>query len=445
MENLTKEYKVARHVPGYDPAADLTDVEYYDESGKRTEGPEKLLEPRFRLLWFQRYLAEYGGAGMVDDSNVYLVPEANTVIATATVMLNDKVVAKACAGTMHTTADPSVWQSVATQAKGRALAYAGFGTVDAYRPRTERKVANFQESNLRACDYDPAGDIIALPDKDGKPTEVYLNVQYRIHWFNQWLDKQRLVGCIDASEIRYDPIAKMFVATAKVYIDGELVAVSTAARPFDPATAVTEPPVMLASTAAVGRALANAGFGITSNGIDDGRNGNAVPCDAGVKVAPGEAGPEVRPVYQKVYEGAGLARTPKLPPREAPAPENNEPAAPTKKKPGRKPRAATATPAEQDTTPTEQDTPKSEGTAQLPTATREPTQPVTDITAGLPPMPKDEAMKFVMPVGANKGKTLAEILGMAGGINSIKFYASSKFNNPKYVDLARAAKAVMAE
>lgn len=440
MDNINKDYLPARHVPGYDPAADLVDVQYYDEAGKGTDNTEKLLEPRFRLLWFQRYLAEFGASGLVDDSDVYLVPEAKTVIAKAAISINGKCVAKACAGTMHTTADPTIWPAVATQAKGRALAYAGFGTVDAYRPQGTPKAASFQESKLRDCDYDPAKDIIGLPDKDGNPTDAYLNVQYRVHWFNQWLDKVRLTGCIDGSDIRYDPIAKMFVATARVYIDDELVAVSSAARPFDPDTAITEPPVLMVATAAVGRALANAGFGITSNGMDDGRKGNEVPCDAGVKVAPSEVGPEVRPVYQKVYEGAGMPRTPSLPPRETPA---DQPVAPTRKKPGRKPKAVQeAAEASPVTTITEQ---TAREPSEVPVEDKEPVCQADGITAGLPPMPREEALRFVMPVGENKGKTLGEILGMANGPRSLHFYASDKFTNPKYVDLARAAKAVIAD
>ena len=113
----------------YNPENDMIRVTSFD-------GKEKTyLEVRYRVRWFHEYCDENGILGRIDDSDVRFVPEAGLLIATAAVYMNDKEVGKSAAGICLNGLDPlragTIVQTIATQAKGRALANAGFGTISA--------------------------------------------------------------------------------------------------------------------------------------------------------------------------------------------------------------------------------------------------------------------------------------------------------------------------
>lgn len=420
-----------RNVQGYDPAQDLSDVLYYNKEGVPGE-PEKLLETKYRVLWFHHYLAEKGYEGVINDADIVYLPDAKLVVAKATVCINGEIVGKSCGGAFYTpliaAQDPGIWQSVATCAKGRALGNAGFATANCFEGAASEVAGRIQASTIRDCDYDPAHDLIAIPQADGRE-EAYLNVNRRVLWFTRYLAAHKLSGYIDDSDVRFDPEAKMLIATARVVIDHNVVGQSSAARAYDPdapAMFGMEAPILSACTAAKGRALANAGFGIVASGLEDGAE---IPCEGGIKVTRDEMGTHVLHVYQKAVEGVNTPNRPNLPPREEPV--EDTPTAPPKaagKKKGEKPK-----PKEAD----EEAAPATEPPASEP----EPVagfEPMSD-----PEMPRDEALKFVVPIGIFKGQTLEAVLALPDGEAQLHTFAT--ITNPKYADLRVAAKAVTAK
>jgi len=117
----------------YDPEKDLITVQY-DEK----QPAELYLEVKNRVFWFNKYCEEKGLRGLIDESQIQFVPEMNMVAVTAKVFIDDKLVAAAVAGRPFVPGDNenncTLIQTVATTAKGRALADAGFGTIGASIP-----------------------------------------------------------------------------------------------------------------------------------------------------------------------------------------------------------------------------------------------------------------------------------------------------------------------
>lgn len=102
------------------------------DSMRGDDSKQMYLEVKFRVLWFLTYCAENGLTGVIDESRIVYIPETKMFQATATVSINGEVVGTGIAGKSYVYDDDrcsqTVIQDVATTAKGRALANAGFGT-----------------------------------------------------------------------------------------------------------------------------------------------------------------------------------------------------------------------------------------------------------------------------------------------------------------------------
>ena len=435
--------KIVRNCMGYNPAEDLIEVAYEGQESK-----ELFLKVQNRVLWFHQYLMERGLPGVIDDSETWYIPGAKLLLAKAEVSINGQVVGRACAGTYYSpeigAQDPTICQTVATQAKGRALANAGFGTADCVeQPKAEDFPFPYKASSIRQCGYNPRPDMMLLPGENGTQTP-YLGVKYRVRWFNTYVAETCLVSAgssyIDDSEVWYDETTRLLNARAKVYMNGKVAGSSCASIPYDPnvPSMVDNGVVMRVCTQAKGRALANAGFGVVASALEDGRE--PAPCDSGVKITAGPDGkPAVKPLYQSAAQPA---------PETAKDGANAQPAeAPDEEvKRGRGRRSTKKAQAEEaEPKPAAKTTDDPVAPAAVETVPAP--QPETAQTAqpqaapSLPPMPVEEALAYVMPMGGFKGLTLGEVWGKDQKI--VRFYASDKFTNARYTDLKRAAIAVV--
>ena len=129
----------------------------------------------------------------------------------------------------------------------------------------------------KTCKYDPTKHLVKLTDQNGN-SSLYLKVSERVEWFNVWADENGLhLGdyTIDNSEVFVE--GSKVKCKAYIKIHDAVVSAAIGSCPSDNPKADE-----LAATAALGRALANIGFGTTFDG------GNAVlrevPCDAGISV-----------------------------------------------------------------------------------------------------------------------------------------------------------------
>lgn len=436
-----------RYTPNYDPATDLVMSQFAG-----SDQDELFLQVRHRLLWFHKYLEWAGKTGHVDDSELTYDPESKMMFAKASVYIDGKLAGRSCAGMYYNPAfgkgDRTIGQTVATMAKGRALAHAGFGAVDALahpaQPIPDN--AEVKQSGIRRCDYDPVltGELCVL--EDGKAP--YLNIRFRTYWFHQYVRQLAKMGMlsgesyIDDSDVCFVPEANLLIAKAKVVINGQVVGESSGSRPFDPDDPAlynkrsadldkddeeSDLPVLMVCTSAYGRALANAGFGVTSNVLEDGSDVN---CDTGIRVSKQPDGQlTVAPLYQVKGSGTGgegPAAKEETPTAKDAKPEKTQPA--EKRKGGRRRK-----PKEEKSTPTDAAAGANEDALTA--------QPDGKDEGALTEMPFEEASKFVVPYGGCKGLTVEEALGKDERI--IRFYASDVFNNPELVDLKRASIAVL--
>lgn len=471
-----------RFTPNYDPADDMVVSQFAGEDQE-----ELFLKVRHRLLWFHEYLRSHGLTGRVDDSELSYDPEARLILAKASVYIDGKLTGRSCAGMYYNPAfgksDLSIGQTVATMAMGRALSHAGFGTVDAitHNVLPNPVAQNAKRSTIRACDYDPTMTG-ALTELDGTP---FLNVRFRTYWFHQYIRQLAQMGIltgesyIDDSDVTFSPESKLLFARAKVVINGQVVGESAGSRPYDPEDPAyfnqrvavspdqeeekSDLPVLMVCTSAYGRALSNAGFGVTADTVGDGEEKE---CDAGIRVVRTDGELSVAPLYKEKGSAAAHAEQPvEAPAADVPAEQPAEPPAPSapteqlltgapqKPKRGRKPRKPVEQPTEPPAAKQEVPTPavpaapgKTEEPADLPHEDK-PEEPVKAPTADnfwgdLPEMPYEEAMAFIMPLGGMQGKTMAEAVKLAP--QTVAFYAGPLFHNKKLVDLRRAAIAVLA-
>lgn len=113
----------------YKPEEDLI-LLTYEENGRE----ELYLEVKYRVKWFHQYCLENNLSGFIDDSEVLYIPEAQMFLATASVYIDNTLVGKSSAGVPYSANNPNASkvaiQTAATCAKGRALANAGFGTIN---------------------------------------------------------------------------------------------------------------------------------------------------------------------------------------------------------------------------------------------------------------------------------------------------------------------------
>ncbi len=238
-------------------------------------------------------------------------------------------------------------------------------------------------SQYRGCHYEPKEDLIRLTQEVGgaKSETLYLEVRNRVLWFNEYLHETKQNGYIDDSEIRFIPEANMLVATATVYINGEIAGRASVGRTPDP-----NDHQLVASmcTQAKGRALSNAGFGTVDCGV---------PENAPLAEAPVPAG-----------NGAGLD-----------APESGDTSVDAPKKRGRKPKAEHP-PVEPADTP-------------------------ATVATGITTL--EEALNYQMPFGPYKGQTMGML--RVQNPNTLQFYASDEFSNDRYPEIQQAAKIICSQ
>ena len=174
---------------------------------------------------------------------------------------------------------------------------------------------------IRNCGFNPVSHMM----NKGSDTEPswYLLIMWRVAWFNAYCAEHGITGMIDDSEIQLvgTSPALFWQATAKVYMDGKLVAQSTAATPVVGSDGMIDSSAcQTAGTYAKGRALANLGFG-TEAVLDElnllpaeaASELNSIGCDAGINPAmfgtpnaapvpnptPAPAPASAAPVYQQ--------------------------------------------------------------------------------------------------------------------------------------------------
>lgn len=140
---------------------------------------------------------------------------------------------------------------------------------------------NDQKLNIRKCSFEPENYLIEIDSMRGDGTkEKYLKVQYRILWFNIYCAENGIFGFIDTSDVKYHSETGMYLAWATICMDGCNVAKAVAALPYTAENASSV--VMSVTTKAIGRALANCGFGTAMCALEDGDDGQ--PCDSGIPV-----------------------------------------------------------------------------------------------------------------------------------------------------------------
>lgn len=234
--------------------------------------------------------------------------------------------------------------------------------------------------NLRQCGFDPMASMITITYEEQNKNELYLEVKSRQQWFLQYCEENSIDGVIDDSDICYIPEAAMWVATASVFMNGALAGKSSAGvSATDPAKAHIA--VQTACTFAKGRALAACGFN-TFGASYTPEDGDAFPCDGGIVISGGQV---IRDPFNPMM--VQFQRD-----------DNDETAAPPKV---------------------------------APRATQK-----AEITY-------EDALKFVLPFGSMKGKTLSEVLGEKP--SQISFYASDAFaGNGTGAEVKRMSQIILA-
>lgn len=130
--------------------------------------------------------------------------------------------------------------------------------------------------------FNPNSNLIDIQGLDGNE-QKYLEVKYRVEWFNRYCEENGISGFIDESEIAYNEQCRMFIAICKVYMDDKLIATGIGGKVLDGDIIEKNRVIQSVATVAKGRALANAGFGTAMcSAGEDGEDPNTLPCDAGI-------------------------------------------------------------------------------------------------------------------------------------------------------------------
>ena len=85
---------------------------------------------------------------------------------------------------------------------------------------------------LECKGFEPKEKLTQIVGMNGE-LQSYLEVKYRIEWFNQYCAENDIKGVIDESDIKYLEQVKMFVATCKIYMDDKLVATGIGGKMVD--------------------------------------------------------------------------------------------------------------------------------------------------------------------------------------------------------------------
>jgi len=297
--------------------------------------------------------------------------------------------------------------------------------------------------------YDPSQNLIKLRDYQGRES-LYLEVKHRKDWFLRWCYANGKIGMLDDSEIVYNPISKMVEGKATVYIDGQIMARSAASKPYDPENMSNFSRTVFqdVGTIAIGRALANAGFGTVNCCLEDGDtlttladapvappssvSSPSAPSASSVaspatKPAPQQANPENHPLMQ-------LLRQPQQP-SATNQNANTRTVSPTPNAGGTAEKQTKEDPAD-----------SSSQTALKTASTTARTTPGFKKNPDIPlPKTVEEAKQAIMPIGSFRGKTLGEML--VQNVNQIAYYAgrygNRKFANPAYPNLMKACQMIL--
>ena len=288
---------------------------------------------------------------------------------------------------------------------------------------------------IRRCGYDPTGDMIPIKYNEmGESEELYLEVKYRVLWFNRYCMDNGIDGLIGKPEIEYHDSMNLVQATVSIYMDGKLVASDAASDVYIPGDNEHNSKIIQRiCTAAKGRALANAGFGTISAAVPS-EAGEFFPVDAGVACVRDANNPLV---FRKVVSQPAIP-VPTIPAPAAPvqttvqnaAPVNTYPAVPD-----RCPPEATSTgiPAPAANTQSMHTVPAA------PKPARKASQPVpVQQTVKQPSatMTLQEAFNVLVPVGAFKGRTISQL--MAEKPRNAKWFLSDEFSSkdkyPQFID-----------
>lgn len=312
--------------------------------------------------------------------------------------------------------------------------------------KSTKTTAKAQENSpqARKCSFNPNDYMVTL-EREGpngtRISEKYLEVKYRVLWFQLYCQENGLSGVIDDSEVIYDPVSKMVIANCVVYIDGVVVGRSSSAKYHDLANPERGALVFPgAGTAAKGRALANAGFGTVNSGKEE---GDTSPCDAGVQVVtePNAKAEETAKPKSK------SAQEPK--PQKVKEPEAaSEPAQPEEPKaePDKKTEPEQAASEKTETNSKEVEATDSDDAQMKLDGVDDSSSPAnegandSEIAA---PETLEEALAVVVPIGRADilNKTLGEVMEIDP--NVIRYYSSDRFVNPKLQYLKSAAQIIL--
>lgn len=237
--------------------------------------------------------------------------------------------------------------------------------------------------------YCPKDKMISIKDYSGQQS-LYLEVKFRKEWFLRWCAQHGHEGVLDDSDIRFNPECRLVEGKATVSVDGKIIGKSAACKPYDVSLGNCSPTVFQdVGTIALGRALANAGFGTVNGFLDDG-------------------------------DTCTLADAPVATPTQTPgaAPVSNNPMI-----------QMANTAAAQQTPPQNQ------------RQSQRQSRKASDIA---PVSSAEEARQAVMPIGVNKGKTLGEIYEAKK--EAIVYFArrgENKFDKPGYENLTQACAMIL--
>lgn len=304
----------------------------------------------------------------------------------------------------------------------------------------------------RTASYNPGPDMIEIESlrNDGSK-QLYLEIKYRIQWFNVWCEENRVDGTIDESDISIlgEGPSALVLARSTVYLRGAVAGKSAAAVPLhEPDGSVNRFAVQLAGTYATGRALAKAGFG-TANAGSASEYGREETCDAGIPTWRNPVQYQTDPDNDMILTDVVVKTGPE---KKA---ETEKPKQDTGKD-NKRTNEASAPPArnrqaEGSEKPRASQPPAERKPSQAPATQTAPTSVPQTSPAAANGEPQaftlEDAYKYVCPIGQKtKGKTLSEVNALFPSM--IEFYASDKFldnGNQDRAALKAACKVVYAD
>ncbi len=267
--------------------------------------------------------------------------------------------------------------------------------------------------------YNPSEHMISLPDRNGNPSQ-YLTVAHRKDWFFRWCQQEGLVGFIDEGEPEYDAQLHQLVAVSKILVDGKVIGQSMGGKPFNPNMPEANSPTIIqeVTTLAVGRALANCGFG-TVGAIEDREPVNTL-ADA--------------PVADCV-ENQTLEQTP-VEPQVQPKPSAPNPMVMQARQASSEPKSQSPVQTQKDeaTAPAATEASDAELLATLKKGSQVDVARVSNTT---------EAQAIVMPFGECKGMTLGDIVASPEGLHTLNKIRRGLLAEKVMPNLSRAVGAVI--